>query len=44
MIKMLICDDQDLVCERLGAILSTDPELEVVEVAFGSAEAMEMIT
>lgn len=43
MIRVLICDDQDLVCEGLKAILSTDPELEVVGVANDGAEAIEMI-
>lgn len=43
MIKVLICDDQDLVCEGLRAILSTDPELEVAGVAFDGAQAVEMI-
>lgn len=43
MIKVLICDDQDLVCEGLLAILSTDPELEVVGVAFDGAQALEML-
>jgi DNA-binding NarL/FixJ family response regulator len=43
MIKVLICDDQDLVCEGLKAILSTDPELAVVGVARDGAEAVESI-
>lgn len=43
MIKVLICDDQDLVCEGLKAILSTDPGLEVVGVANDGSEAIEMI-
>ena len=43
MIKILICDDQELVCEGLKAILSTDPALKVVGVANDGAEAVEMI-
>lgn len=43
MIKVLICDDQDLVCEGLKGILSTDPELTLVGVAKDGAEALEMI-
>jgi DNA-binding NarL/FixJ family response regulator len=43
MIKILICDDQDLVCEGLRAILSTDSDLEVVGVANDGAQALEMI-
>ncbi|HET9913647.1 MAG TPA: response regulator transcription factor [Anaerolineales bacterium] len=43
MIKVLICDDQDLVCEGLKGILSTDPELKLVGVAKDGAEALEII-
>jgi len=43
MIKILICDDQDLVCEGLRAILSTDPDFTVVGVAYDGAEALELI-
>jgi DNA-binding NarL/FixJ family response regulator len=43
MIKILICDDQELVCEGLKAILSTDPNLEVVGVANDGTEALELI-
>jgi DNA-binding NarL/FixJ family response regulator len=43
MIRVLICDDQDLVCEGLKAILSTDPGMEVVGIANDGAEAIEMI-
>ena len=43
MIKILICDDQELVCEGLKAILSTDPSLKVVGVANDGVEALELI-
>ena len=43
MIKVLICDDQDVVCEGLRAILSTAPSIEVVGTASDGAEAVEMI-
>lgn len=43
MVKILICDDQDLVCEGLKGILSTDPEMKIVGVASDGAEALEMI-
>ena len=43
MIKILICDDQDLVCEGLKAILSTEAGFSVVGVAYDGAEALEMI-
>jgi DNA-binding NarL/FixJ family response regulator len=43
MIKILICDDQDLVCEGLKGILSTDPALKIVGIANDGAEALEKI-
>jgi len=43
MIRVLICDDQDLVCEGLRAILSTDPDLEVVGVAHDGTKALELV-
>ena len=43
MIRILICDDQYLVCEGLKGILGTDPGLEVVGIANDGAEAVEMI-
>ncbi len=44
MIRVLICDDQDLVCEGLKGILSTDQELQVVGIANNGEEALEMIS
>jgi len=43
MIHVLICDDQWIVCEGLEAILSADPEIEVVAVAHDGAEALSLI-
>src|SRR5512141_2459612 len=43
MIRILICDDQDLVCEGLKGILSTDAELKIVGVVNDGAEALEKI-
>jgi DNA-binding NarL/FixJ family response regulator len=43
MIRILICDDQELVREGLKAILGTDADLEVVGTANDGAEALEMI-
>ncbi len=43
MIRILICDDQDLVCEGLKGILSTDPEFKIVGIAHDGAEALELI-
>jgi len=43
MIRVLICDDQVIICEGLAAILETDPQIEVVGLANDGAEAIEMI-
>jgi NarL family two-component system response regulator LiaR len=43
MVKVLICDDQVVVCEGLRAILSTAPGIEVVGVANDGAQAIEMV-
>ena len=43
MIRVLICDDQMIVCEGLHVILDSDPEIEVVGIANDGAQAVEMI-
>ena len=43
MIKVLICDDQMIVCEGLARILGSDSDLEVVGVTYNGAEALESI-
>ena len=43
MIRVLICDDQQVVCEGLRAILSTAPQIEVVGLAHHGADALERI-
>lgn len=42
MIRVLLCDDQAIVCDGLEAILSTDPEIEVVGMASDGAQAVEL--
>lgn len=42
MIKVLICDDQLIVCEGLAKILSSAPEIEVVGIAHDGAEALQL--
>jgi len=42
-IRVLLCDDQDVVREGLRAILGTAPGLEVVGVAQDGAEAVELV-
>ena len=41
-IRLLICDDQAIVCEGLRAILEPAPHIEVVGVANNGAEAIEL--
>lgn len=43
MIRVLICDDQDVVREGLQAILGTVPEIYVVGVACNGAQAIEAV-
>jgi two-component system, NarL family, response regulator LiaR len=43
MIRVLICDDQWIICEGLEAILSADPDITVVGVAHDGAEALRKI-
>jgi NarL family two-component system response regulator LiaR len=42
-IRVLICDDQVIVCEGLQAILSTAQDIEVVGTANDGAQAVEMV-
>jgi len=42
-VRVLICDDQDVVCEGLRAILKTASGLQVVGVAHDGAEALELV-
>lgn len=43
MIRVLICDDQQIVCEGLSKILGSDPAIRVVGVAHDGAEAVSLI-
>jgi DNA-binding NarL/FixJ family response regulator len=43
MVRVLICDDQWIVCEGLEAILDADPEVDVVALASDGAEAVEAV-
>lgn len=43
MIKVVICDDQEVVCQGLKAILSTAENLEVIGVANNGVEALDFI-
>jgi DNA-binding NarL/FixJ family response regulator len=43
MIRLMIVDDQTLVCEGLRAILSTAPDIEVVGMAHEGGQAVELV-
>ncbi len=43
MFKILICDDQEIVCEGLQTIINADPELNVVGIAHSGIEALDLI-
>jgi NarL family two-component system response regulator LiaR len=43
MIRVLICDDQWIVCEGLEAILESDPDLEVAGIAHDGLEAIQQV-
>lgn len=43
MIRVLICDDQAIVCDGLEAILSADAEIQVVGLAYDGAQVLEKI-
>lgn len=43
MYKIVICDDQKIVCEGLQTIINADPELEVVGTAYDGEEVLNLI-
>lgn len=43
MIKVIICDDQEVVCQGLNAILGTSELLEVVGIANNGQQALDLI-
>ncbi|HDN04506.1 MAG TPA: response regulator transcription factor [Chloroflexi bacterium] len=43
MYKILICDDQKIVCQGLQTIINADPILEVIGIAHNGADALAMI-
>ncbi len=43
MVRLVICDDQVIVCEGLRAILGSSPGIEIVGVAHDGAEALDIV-
>lgn len=43
MIKVLICDDQEIVCEGLQRILEADNEIKVIGIAHNGIEVLDQI-
>ena len=43
MFKILICDDQEIVCEGLQTIINADTDLNVVGIAHNGTEALDLI-
>jgi DNA-binding NarL/FixJ family response regulator len=43
MIKLIICDDQEVVCQGLRAILSTSDNIQVAGIANNGMEALELL-
>lgn len=42
MIRIIICDDQEIVCDGLEAILSKQPDITVVGIAHDGGQAVEL--
>lgn len=43
MIRVIVCDDQDVVCQGLSTILNNDPEIEVIAVAQDGQTLLDLI-
>ncbi|NMC14125.1 MAG: response regulator transcription factor [Chloroflexi bacterium] len=43
MIRVLVCDDQAVVCDGLEMILNADPEIKVIATAYDGEEALQRI-
>ena len=44
MIRVIICDDQVIVCEGLKTILEIDPDISVIAVAHDGSEVVNMVS
>jgi len=43
MIRIVLCDDQEIVCEGLNKILGTDPEIKILGIAHNGEEAIKLV-
>ena len=43
MIKVIVCDDQEIVCQGLTTIINSDPKIEVVATAHDGTELLPML-
>lgn len=43
MIRVIICDDQEIVCQGLTTILNSDPQIKVVATASNGLEVQELV-
>ncbi len=43
MIKVIVCDDQEIVCQGLRTILNSDPKIEVVATAHDGMELLPLL-
>lgn len=43
MIRVIICDDQEIVCQGLTTILTSDPQIKVVATANNGQEVQELV-
>ena len=43
MIRVIVCDDQEIVCQGLSTILNNDPQIQVVATASNGQEVMEQV-
>ena len=42
MIRIILCDDQEIVCEGLNKILGSDPEIEILDIGHNGSEAIQL--
>lgn len=43
MIRVIVCDDQEIVCQGLSTILNNDPQIQVVATANNGREVIELV-